>query len=97
MRFLYETTLFDDWSPEEIEDYRKLVENEMEQKCWIASSTLPPLKQMNDLIESINPEEISFQIKMDYLNPWCEMIRAEFNEVLSRILNQINQKSGGYN
>lgn len=93
MRFLYETTLFDDWPPDEIEDYRELIEDEMEQKCWIVSSNLPPLKQIQDLIDNINPKVISFQIKMDHLTPWCEMVQANINELLNRIIN-INKESG---
>lgn len=69
LRFLRD---YSDTNPDEV---KGLVEDEMEQKCWISGQNDEPLKRLNDLTFDINPVEIARQIESDNLRNWCETIQ----------------------
>lgn len=56
-------------------DYdEELIRQELEQKCWLPASV--SLKELNGLVEDINPAEICSQIQSDNLGSWCESMRV---------------------
>lgn len=69
LRFLRD---YSDTNPDEV---KGLVEDEMEQKCWISRQNDEPLKRLNDLTFDINPAEIARQIESGNLRNWCETIQ----------------------
>lgn len=71
LRFLRD---YSDTNPDEM---KGLVEDEMEQKCWISGQKDDSLKRLNDLTFDINPAEIASQIESDNLRNWCETIQVE--------------------
>jgi hypothetical protein len=52
----------------------ELIRQEFEQKCWLPVSV--SLKELNGLVEDINPTEICEQIQSDNLRSWCESMRV---------------------
>ena len=70
LRFLRD---YSDTNPDEV---KVLVEDEMEQKCWISRQKDEPLKRLNDLTFDINPVEIARQIESDNLRNWCKTIQV---------------------
>lgn len=68
---------------EEIEDDDgfMLIEQELEQKCFIKSSD-DTIQNISSLACDINPKEIAAQIENDNLSQWCEIMQAELNACL---------------
>ena len=66
-----------DYSDTDSDEMKVLVEQDMEQKCWISGQKNEPLKRLNDLTFDINPAEIASQIESDNLRNWCETIQVE--------------------
>lgn len=66
-----------DYSDTDPDEMKELVEQEMEQKCWISEQNGKPLKRLNDLTFDINPAEIASQIESDNLRNWCKTIQVE--------------------
>lgn len=52
----------------------ELIRQEFEQKCWLPASVSS--KELNGLVEDINPAEICSQIQSDNLGSWCESMRV---------------------
>lgn len=77
MRFLHETTYFDDMPREEYESMPEFIKSEFEQKCWIPPKNEEAAKRLNNLIFDINPAEICGQIESDNLRSWCEIVQTE--------------------
>jgi len=76
MRFLHETTYFDDMPNEEYERMPEFIKSEFEQKCWFPPKADDAAKRLNGLIFDINPAEVCSQIQSDNLNQWCEIIQT---------------------
>lgn len=76
MRFLHETTYFDDMPREEYERMQEFIRSEFEQKCWFPPKTDEAAKHLNELISDINPAEISSQISQDNLTDWCNAVQV---------------------
>ena len=85
MRFLHQTTLFDDMPKEEYESYLELLRGEFEQKCYINAHKNDALKRLNDLTFDINPAEISSQIESDNLRQWCHTIQVEMGMAIIQL------------
>ena len=76
MRFLHETTYFDDMPIEEYERMSDFIRREFEQKCWSPPETDEAAQRLNDLISDINPAEICSQIRQDNLTDWCYSVQV---------------------
>lgn len=60
------------------EDDLDILEQELEQKCWLSSKERSIIEIVND----INPQEIAAHVENDSLGAWCESWKAE---ILMRI------------
>lgn len=85
MRFLHETTYFDDMPSEEYERMPEFIRGEFEQKCWIPPKNDEAAKRLNDLIFDINPAEICSQIESDNLKNWCNIIQTEMKMAMVQL------------
>ena len=60
-----------------------IIRQELEQKCWLPASA--SLKELNGLVEDINPAEICSQIQEDKLGWWCEIMRMNMQIAVKQI------------
>lgn len=84
MRFLRETTYFDDMPREEYESIPEFIRSEFEQRCWFPPKN-KAAKRLNDLIFDINPAEICSQIESDNLKNWCNIIQTEMKMAMVQL------------
>lgn len=89
MSFLHMTTLFDDYTKEEIEEFRSVVYSEMEQKGLLCQSKDPLMCRAAAYLCDINPQEIAAQIANDNLSNWCKNIT---NNIQIELINMQKSK-----
>jgi len=82
MRYLQEADFFDKMPDDAVNDYKKLVEQDMEQKCWIRLESSDPMKELMDYISAIHPQNIADRIRTDSLRRWCEQMQVDMQMVL---------------
>ena len=85
MRFLHETTYFDDMPREEYEIMPEFIRGEFEQKCWVPPKKDEAAKCLNDLIFDINPAEICAQIESENLRGWCNAVQTEMKMAMTQL------------
>ena len=85
MRFLHETTYFDDMPREEYESMPEFIRGEFEQKCWFPPEQDKAAKHLNDLIFDINPAEICAQIESENLRNWCSTVQSEMKMAIVQL------------
>lgn len=85
MRFLHETTYFDDMPREERENMLEFIRGEFEQKCWFPPEENKAAKHLNDLIFDINPTEICAQIESENLRNWCSTVQTEMKMAMVQL------------
>jgi hypothetical protein len=52
------------------------IETDLEQKCYFCNDNHDHFKELSDLIQDINPAEITQHIKDDNLKKWCGNIQV---------------------
>ena len=52
------------------------IETDLEQKCYFCNENHDHFKELSDLIQDINPAEITQHIKDDNLKKWCGDIQV---------------------
>jgi hypothetical protein len=66
-------------------DDKRIIRQEMEQKCWFPPKTDTAAKRLNDLIFDITPAEICAQIESDNLRNWCNIVQTEMKMAMVQL------------
>lgn len=61
------------------------IESDLEQKCYVCSDNHDHFKELSDLIQEINPAEITQHIQDDNLKKWCGDIQVAMNMELIQL------------
>jgi hypothetical protein len=66
-------------------DDKRIIRQEMEQKCWFPPTTNTAAERLNDLIFDINPAEICTHIQKDNLKEWCVFMQTEMKMAMVQL------------
>lgn len=61
------------------------IESDLEQKCYFCNGNHDHFRELSDLIQDINPAEITQHIKDDNLKKWCVSIQVAMNMELIQL------------
>ena len=61
------------------------IETDLEQKCYFCDDNHDHFKELSDLIQDINPAEITQHIQDDNLKDWCVSIQVAMNMELIQL------------